>query len=638
MNVSDDDGDSTGSYDFYFLNSSDMWQEINTGVSDGGIYTTTTWDTAGGTSDLDGDYEVNVTNGTVSETTTVTIDNDDPTASNFEPSDDSYISEDNPTVSFNADGTGSDIEYQKIEVRNAGNDDIEADSESDSVEADLSEGEYYVNYYLKDEAGNWNNETDTDEWTFTVDTSFDVADPDLDWKAIENGDVVKMADDVSLVLNFDDDDEEPSSVTCYDGDADNSDNEVDGAQDIDDSDNLFKFECEFDEDDYDGGDTIDLQLRVEDRAGNTRTYDEDDYTFDKEEPEISDLSTAVGTVTEDFEVEFDAEDDTGIEEMEYFYDDEDIDFGDGNNVAHDEDSFTAEVEDLESGEHTIYVRARDSVESWSDVESLDFNYLPDASERIEVNVPSNLEVTAGQSVELTAEITNTGRIMIAETNVSMSGLASDAETVTGLMPDDTIEVTFDVSATESDIGNKQVTVTTSRPSTSNQVSVRVNANANQQSRIESTLSEYETKLEDLESKVTELQSKGISEDLSERLDSNFTAFQSKVQNARTQVQNGQYFQAQSTLENIDSDYSSADQSYHNVEQIRQNNQRNMMIIMGVGLLLLIGIGGSGVYVYTSDVTPQGFEHKLGLDNLKEKLKKMTESEPEAEEFEWDGFR
>lgn len=588
--------------------------------------------TAGSSNSGTYDISVNDSTGASDSITNIIIDREDPDLDSNSPT--GYIKDDSPDVSFTASDTHTSVNtstYQLWVEDSSGNLEDNQSSSSYSLN-DLGDDTYTVYYSVEDEVGN----KLSSNWDFTVDTSYDVADPSYDWKSTENNEVVKMDDDVTVVLNFDEDDEEPEQVGCYDGDADISDNEFMEADDIDDSDGQYKFACDFEEDDY-AGETVDFQIKAEDRAGNSKTYEVGEFSFDTDDPTVSDLSTAVATVQGDFSVGFESSDDTGVEELEYFVDDESTLFGEGTSAEADQNSFTVSVEDLDPGEHTLYVRARDAVDRWSDTKELDFSYLPNADPEVTMDTPSEVEVTAGETQEVDVTVNNTGKIIIRETNLTVSGLTSYSETLTNMMPGDTEEVSFDISPGEADIGEKSVTVSISDPSVSEDIPVRVKANSNQINQIETSLTDYESKLSDLESKVTELQSKGLNEDLSGRLDSNFSEFKSKVEKARSQADAGNYYKAQSTLEGIDSTYSSAESSYENVEKIKKRNNRNFMIFTSLGVLLLLGIGGGGFYVYRTGTEFGEVESKLGLDNLKEKLASITESEPEAEEFEWDGF-
>jgi len=610
-----------------------MWQEISTGVSDSGNFTTTTWQTAGGTSDLHGDYDVNVTDGQGnSSTTTISVDNEDPTASNYQPSDDGYTTSSNPTVSYDSDGTGSSISYEKIEVIDPNdNDNVEASSESNSVDASgLDDGDYEVNYYLEDEAGNWNN--DSSAWSFTVDTTYDIADPSLNWDTNVSDENVKMDSNVDLTIEFDNDDERPNSVECLDdGTSIDSDTNI-----ADDGDN-YVAECEFDIDDY-SGDTVNLELDVSDEAGNSETYEEGDYTFDVNDPTLDDLSTVVSTVKENFEVTYDSSDDSSVSSLEYFFDDDSVDEGDGNQVGTVDGDFDADVSDLDSGDHTLYVRVQDSVGRWSSVSSLDFSYLPGASRELSLSGPQSLEVTAGKSTSFDVDVENTGKLLVGEADISVSGPgASGSETVVDLYPDDTINVSFDVAPSESDIGEKEVTVSADNMSASTKIPLRVKASQSQSQSIESKLSDYESRLNEMQSDVDNLKQKGLSSSLEKRLNDNFTGFRNTVEKASREVDSGNYYKAQSTLGNVDQQYSTAQTAYTNVKEQREINQRNRIIMGAVALLLLVGVGGGGFYMYRSDQEMGQIMEKLDLDKIKYKLDDITDSEPEADDFEWDGF-
>lgn len=210
---------------------------------------------------------------------------------------------------------------------------------------------------------------------------------------------------------------------------------------------------------------------------------------------------------------------------------------------------------------------------------------------------------------------------------------------------------FEIDSSEGQIGKYTVDVSTEVPSSSASFDIWVKANQEQQESIESQLSDYEQKLESLDSNVSELEQE-VSEEQSSRLSSNMSEFRNDVQEARDAVEAGEYYRAESALNGIDSDFSNAKVSYENVRQEYQSSQRLKMILAGFAVLMIGGIGG--VYFlnrediidideYIDRLKETAGDLDLDTEGLEfggigEKISSILDKEPDADEFEWNGFK
>lgn len=577
----------------------------------------------------------------------ITSDEDGPNSFSLDSPDKNTDKED-PTVEVSVEDDYSGVKNISISANGEGSNECNSDTCSVNLE-NLDDGYYEIDITSYDNAGNTNSKTKT----FTVDTSYDGdSEPDLDWSGMITDGILLMDDDETLTATFDGDDEEPADMACYDGyeDADNKGDEIDsdGSSEEND-DNNYEFECDFDEDDYSGAE-VDLTLRFCDAAGNCGTHSPEynPVVFDATKPSVVKIGSPVGIVNKGFELDYTATDESGITEVEYFFD-TDTNVGDGNvsEVDEQEGSIMVDVSSLESGENTVYVRAKDNAGRWSEMKSYQFEYWPDATPKVGLTAPGRMTVTAGQSKEFDVRIKNTGKLVVNDVTVTVSGKGVSGEkTIENLYPGESMNRTFSIKPKKKHIGAQTVTIETDTPSASNSFDVRIKANKDQRSSIKAKLSTYQQKLDDLKTKFNENKdSWGI--DLKNRFRSNYSEFKSKVNDAETAVQKGRFYEAEDNLSNIDSSHSQAQNSYETVEEISKKRQRNQIIMFGVvGLLLIGGAGGGFLYFRSDQEFDFNFDKLLDSDipiNDLEGLKSrfnlaVGESEDEAEEFEWNGFK
>ena len=629
------------------------WTEIDTDSSNE-EYRTLLWNTGDPGS---GDYTLRANNTADSssnaQTVSVTVDNNSPSLNLDNPS--SPTNEDSPDVEVSASDDSSNIVNISVTVEDSDGDEEnsnECDSSSCTVSTDsLSDGEYTVDATTYDEANNDASES----WTFTVDTEYDGdSNPSFSVED-ESGGVVLFDEDKDLTVDFGDaDSTSDTTVTCYVGGEDVGDFTVDANEDNpDESDTTCSIDDDDNEDYYDT--SAEIYLEMQDEAGNTEESDSETVSFDVNAPSVTGLEipTDADLYNADFDVGFSAYDSASdIEEVEYYFE-SDTDYGEGTEIDYssDTESYEIDTSSLGAGDHTLYVRAQDEADRWSSARSVDFTFDPEAVPEISVDVPESVSVTAGQRKSFDVTIENTGDLFISsvELNGSAEGVFSDTETISDLEPGDSITSSLRVDTESGNIGEHKIQVSTDNPSMNEEISLVVEANSDQRSRIDSDISEYQTMLQEMEANVTELQQK-VSESKKERLNSNFSSFKQKVEDAQSAIDSGDYYEAEAILEGVDEDYSAAESTYEAVEKEYKNNQFWMLILLGLGGFIVLGGGAIGALSYTDEFE---FDVRDYLDNLQEmefdtgfvdryveKIKRMMEGKDtsEAEEFEWEGFK
>lgn len=553
----------------------------------------------------------------------------------------------------------SGIDYSYLNVTDADDNDEDSAVGTSLDLSDLNDEEYTVNYYIKDNAGNWKNNS----WSFTVDTSYDGS-SSVDFEYDDGYTFLMEDDNDDLDFNIDlgDSADEDSDIElrCY-ADSIDEDNQFDsdGPESV--GEDGESFSCDIPGDEY-ADQSVDVVVEACDEAGNCEEVGQTTYNMDLTAPYIAGFQHAeeLSTFNSEFDMEFDASDSaTSVTQMEYFFDDATIDEGEGTEIDNfDEGEFTADPSDLESGEHTLYLRAQDEAGRWSDPEGFDFEYYPEESPEVSLTVPDRLEITAGETGEFDVTAENTGEFLIESVNLDVSSdIFSAEESISGFEPGDSLTVNFEPSASESDIGEYQVDVSTDSPSASENFTYRIVANEEQQAQVQSDLDSQTERLETLEANVSSLQQR-VSDSQSERLSSNLSEYRSKVEEAQTAVDNGEYYRAQQALEGIESDFTAAQNSYQQVQEEYQASQRLKMILLVV-FLILAAIGGViGFLVYDGRIDPEEVRDEIEqrLDEIElgseggssdggsgpgiiKKIKlKLEGNDSEAEEFEWDGFR
>ncbi|MFB6204696.1 MAG: hypothetical protein ABEJ75_03550 [Candidatus Nanohaloarchaea archaeon] len=486
---------------------------------------------------------------------------------------------------------------------------------------DLEDGDFRVDYKVVDAAGN----TRTGSWIFTVDTSY-------------NGDTAPTVspqpqvfrvdgDKVMFEVNLTEKDEASAiKVLCMNGDStivDAGYQQVNGYE---------MYNCVIDSSDYhDIG--INLKIQMQDRAGNAWTYDVGRYVFDFTPPEFGNLSTPVNVFNDDFRVDFEGGDAaSSIEKVHYQVGDSDFSLSQGRNVSVS-DGFKVSVDELSSGDHTLYAWAVDRAGRWSDRASIEFTYLPNAQPKVDVSAPSEFHVTAGEATQLEVNVTNTGQLLVKDLKVKAeTELLNATRTVESLTPESTAQVSFVVNTVKSDLGAYSVEVYTENPLSSETVKLVVEATDSQQQKIQSRFEKYLSKYRSLRSNVTELMPK-LNEQRSAELKGNYTPFNETMQKAIRAQEKGNYYRVESLLTNISEKYRSAQSSYQDIRKEHAKAVRNKFIGLFLLLVVLGGGGAVGYFVVLDDEYYLDVEELKNLEFIDEIRENGLNTEPFREAYD-----
>lgn len=657
MNVTGSNDDSV----VFSYNTGSGWVDLDTVSSPSGSSGDYWWSLTGWEDgDLGSDSEVELkanyssdSNAGNSSIITVGVDKGGPDISL---SSDSIVNE-NPVVEVSASDPNSGVKNISYTVTEDDGDFSEStECNSDICELDLEQlsgGDYSISATSYDEVGNIETENSL---SFTVDTEYDGDEsPSFSVGEGDDGDdgVVTFDDSVDMDVTLGSvDSVSETTAECIVG----GESVGEGTFDADSGESEFTCTIEHDEDADYYDEEAEVYVRMEDAAGNDAESDREDIIFDVEPPTVSELGSVTGlsTFNSNFDAEFDAFDPTSgssIEEYEYFFN------GDSDQSTvnpYEDGEFTVDLEgsDLDSGDHNLHVRVRDEAGRWSTSEIFEFEYFPNRDPEVSVNVPENVSVTAGESTEFQVSVENTGEFLIETVGLNISSeIFTRSGDISSLEPGESVTTGYEVSSSEDQIGEYTVDATTDNPSDSQSFVFRVRANEDQRNSIESDLNRYEERLESLEANVSELKN-SVSDSKASRLDSNLSGFRNDVQEAREAVDAGEYYRAESALNGIEADFSRARDSYENVQQEYRASQRMKMILAGFAVLLLGGVGGVFILDREDVIDAEQYVEMLrekagdmdvdsagsGLGGIGEKISDLLDNEPEAEEFEWDGFR
>jgi len=296
----------------------------------------------------------------------------------------------------------------------------------------------------------------------------------------------------------------------------------------------------------------------------------------------------------------------------------------------------------------VYVRVEDGAGE-TNVESFDFEYYPDAEADIQLGVPSSLEVTSGSSKSFTLSIENGAPFFLNGVEVTGNGAVWDGvKTASDLESGDSVEKTITVDASNLDVGVYNLTLETANYDSSSTVEVVVRATDSQKQSIEQTLSEWESKKSSLEENISSIGTLETS-------NANVTGFTQKVSDARTAVDNGEYYKAKSILENINSSFSQASDTYSVKLDEHKKNKRNQLFMILFGGVAILGIGAAGTVVYLQredgekleeilpediefpDLLPEELPEVELVDKFKEAIESAEEEVEEETGYEFEGF-
>jgi len=426
---------------------------------------------------------------------------------------------------------------------------------------------------------------------------------------IENG-VAAVNDDVDVDVNVPNIDEEISDamqVECI------VDSDVVDTTDWGDSNS---FECELPIGEIENQE-VDVEVRACDRVNHCKESSTRTVTFDANDPEVDSFDTKqeYRVFGDDFEVEYEASDEaTSIENVQYFFSSAFTD-GDGYDASAADGSFTVDTSKLrgDSNERTVYIRVQDEAGRWSSLEEesqIDFEYYPEAQPEISLNATSNFSVESGASEDLDVMLENPGKLRLENVNISLESQITDSsQNVEVLEGGETTQISFDLNPNESHLGNSDAEVSSSGPLDSETINIQVNANNEQKNDVDGKLENYSSRLEQLNSNISKLRTEGLEGDLNDTIESNTSDFKETVLSAQEHVDEGDYYKAYNVLENVDKEFSEANQSFSQVEKQHELNMRNeKMMFAGLAVLMLSLTG-----IYYSRSTESDFDlSEIGL--------------------------
>lgn len=556
-----------------------------------------------GLSETSGEYYILVNNsdGNENSVESITLDKADPSVDEVSPS--SYT-KDSPTVEVDASDSLSGIDKVFLNVTDDNDDEVDSTVGETLDLNNLDDGRYQVEYTAFDRAGNERN----GNWAFTVDTVYN-ASTNVDVQ--ESPGDYRVTDDsfiIPLMVNGSDNDESDIKITC---DMDSYSLES-GFRD---STSSQYFECAPDTTKYQDM-TLDLEVVLEDRAGNSYTEEVGAYTFDRTSPELSDVSIPAEVQNADFAVDYSASDRaSGVEKIHYQIDDSDYSVSEGVNVSHEDGGFTVDVEDLDTGAHDLYVWSVDGVGRTSTVRSVDFEYDPSARPELSVEA-RDIDVTAGERGTVSVNITNVGELFVETVSLDISNaLFNRSRDVGSLEPDESTQEAFTFQTSDDDLGVYPVEIETEPGEGVASADITVKANPGQVEELDARLEDWVDNRLRLGSNVTELSPK-LREDREERLKSNFSSFNETLEKAIEASENERYWEVSNVLSGIEAEYESAQQSFDEVrDEYRVSKNRRSIAFAALMLVSFSGFGiGYAFYRQDIDIDIESIESRVqGID-------------------------
>ena len=631
LNVSGDSANASNSVDFYY-DEGDGWEEISTGVTgstEGDFWTVEGVDGNLGTVEDLGLKANFSTSPDYGDTTTVTLDKGGPDSFQLiEP--DEFTSDENPNVEVEVTDDYSGVQNISVNVEDSNNDQVDS-TECDSTTtceldvSDLSNGETYdVEISSYDKVGNQNS----DSLSFTVDTEYD-GDSNPEFWVEKEGDEVEddyfdFEDDVELVADFGDaDSESDTTVSCM-IEGEEIDTFTVDAGDDDPSESSTTCDIDYDEDEPYYDTNAEIYLEMEDQAGNSDESDTQELGFDAGAPSFSEFeaSSGIAVFNSDFEMSYEAFDSvSGIDYIDYS-------IGDGDEVQLDQSSgsFTADTSGLEQGTFEVQAQAVDNVGKVSDERTFEFDFYPDEVPEMNLDGETELNVTSGSEETLELELSNTGRLLVPGGEVTGSVDFVESASYGDLAPSETntLEIVF---SPENGIGDYNVNLEASSVEASHQVEVLVRANEEKQSEIDSSVSEYRSQFDDLNSRAESLRP-SLNQDRTSRLNEDYEAFESQLNEAEQAIEEGRYYDADEVLSDLDSSSQTAESTFETVKSEHETAQRNRYIIAGMFFVLLLIGGGAGFILYSED-------YEVDIDSLKDM--DIGSSSEESSESDDDGY-
>lgn len=518
-----------------------------------------------------------------------------------------------------------------------------------SIDVDTEEVVQGDTFTIDVEATDLVGNTFDDSFSYTLDNTFQADEPEFEIPDADEDRNVRLDGDVDVdvtIGNIDDEESDVRVKCLVEGD------EVD-TTDWDDNED---FSCTIPSEDVDD-ETADVQVEACDRAGNCDSSSEYSYTFDSTDPEIDslDFSRSYNVFTGDFDITYETSDSaSGVKEIEYFFSPGTLE-GEGTIVSYDgQNSFRADTALIdEDGEHTIYVRARDSVGRWSDIESLDFEYYPDEVPQISIDAQDDFVVDSNSTGNIDVIVENTGKLLVESAEIaSSSPLINETNTVEDLGEGESENSEFGISPTEHQTGQWNITFSSDDPEASDTVEILVDANEQQRQKVDDRLVQYTDRLEKLRSNASDLREDGLDSDLNSSLSSELSDFSATVDSIKGYVESDQYHRALAEVEALDAEYNSASNTLDTVEEQHAANEfRDTITMLTLGLVIVLA--GIGAFIYTGKrddleipiELPDGWdipEFNTGIIDTAEEFvegikERLNEEEEKAEEA-FEGFR
>ncbi len=509
----------------------------------------------------------------------------------------------------------------------------------DDKDEELSDGGYTVEWEALDLAGN----SDSGSWSFDIDT----VTPDPDGYELDPDEGLHEAElgedfDIEIEVEPGEDHESEVEALCF---VDGSEEDSDGTKEFEEGEEV-EFECSIPDDYMDQ--SVEFEFELVDEAGNDWSSDFYEYDLDASAPNIEFFDTLVdlSVFNDDFDVEYAADDVSGVETVEYYFDD-DVEEGDGTSVSDGE--FSVDTSGLDSGNNTVYLRAEDEFGRWSSSSSLDFDFRPDESPELTVDLIEELELEAGDSESLEIDVENSGDVYVPEGEVDVSsGFFSGSEDYVEMLPGDSFDTSFELEASEDDIGEHELDVSLTTAEYSETVDVVVNPDDEGQEDIESQLNSYFEEYEALNDDFERLENEGLSEERSDRLGSDISSFEDSLNEVDESTENGDYFEAYSLVDDLSGEMQQAQDTLEEVEeehQVTVRNRRVVMVVLGLFAVLVSSL----LYVFYSEeyelsvpdvnelIPDSGSEAESGdsdseglVEKLKSRIEELKDSDEESE--------
>lgn len=572
---------------------------------------------------LDGDGIVDDANDTIE----VEVDNSSPDLADNSP--EGWLDDAFPEVEGDFEDDNSGLEYISIEidensdwnttVSDLGGESSEtATFDFDDEDEELDDGSYTVEWEALDVAGN----SDSGSWSFSVDT----VDPDPDDYELDPSEGLHETElgedfDIEITVDPSQDHESEIEAFCF---VDGTEEDSDGTEEFEEGEEV-EFECSIPSDYMD--ESVEFDFELEDEVGNDWSSDYYVYDLDATPPRIEYFESLINisVFNDDFEVEYMADDLSGVQSVEYYLNN-DPGEGEGTSFSDDEGDFQVDSSDLDTGNNTVYLRAQDEFDRWGSTSSIDFEFIPDQSPELDIYVDNDLELEAGETYSLDVEIENVGDVFIPSGELEISGIFSASADYVDLLPEDNFETSLEFEASENDIGEHELDLSFSTSEDSETIDVIVNPDEEGREDIEDQLTAYFEEYDALAGDFEELQNNGLSEERVDRVETDLSSFEASLNDIESLAEDDDYFEAHSLVDDLGGEMQQAQDTLDEVEEEHQVSVRNRRVVMVVAGLFLV-LTSSVLYVFYSE------EYELDVPRPEEFMPDPESGSPESEDSE-----